>query len=377
MQIYLALLKFGVFNSILIGILFLINQKGNMVANRLFGLLICFLSAVVLENLLIISGEIFSFPHFFSVGSIMLFLVPPTVYFLQMNLVGIEKKMSVFSYLLHGLPFLFGALALLPLFLSSGAFKSRVIQEIYFDQIPIQRQYLAFSAINILQFGFYHFKALKIIRTKHQQLQTKKSVRHSLPWINRLLFLLNILMFAYLGLYISLVYTAIHNPFLMLVFLGILLMTIYITSFHLIKNPFYFSSYQGVYQRSTLKKEHSSVLTQKLEEVLDKQQAYLNPRLKLAELAEKLEVTPHQLSQYINQTKDYTFSQLLNSYRVRHAQQLLKEDKEKKLTILAIALDSGFSSQANFIKVFKEATRLTPSQYRKENKTFFDTDSTG
>jgi len=54
---------------------------------------------------------------------------------------------------------------------------------------------------------------------------------------------------------------------------------------------------------------------------------------------------------------------LLNRFRIRQAQEFLKDSGK---TITEIAFDSGFSSSQYFAKVFKGLTGITPSRYRQD-----------
>jgi AraC-like DNA-binding protein len=57
------------------------------------------------------------------------------------------------------------------------------------------------------------------------------------------------------------------------------------------------------------------------------------------------------------------FYNLVNEYRIKEVKDRLKSDKYKRLTILAIAYDSGFNSKSSFNTIFKEKTGQTPSEY--------------
>ena len=52
----------------------------------------------------------------------------------------------------------------------------------------------------------------------------------------------------------------------------------------------------------------------------------------------------------------------VNIKRIEHAMHLLRESDN---TILNIALQSGFNNTANFNRIFKKTTGLTPMNYRK------------
>jgi AraC-like DNA-binding protein len=51
---------------------------------------------------------------------------------------------------------------------------------------------------------------------------------------------------------------------------------------------------------------------------------------------------------------------------VEETKRLLKSEKSKDLTLFAIAIDSGFSSESVFYTNFKKYVGMTPNQYKKK-----------
>ena len=90
---------------------------------------------------------------------------------------------------------------------------------------------------------------------------------------------------------------------------------------------------------------------------------YLEPKLSLSQLAAKIGSNELYVSKAINQILKLSFNDYINQMRVKRAQTLMLESDK---AMLSIALDSGFNSKATFNRVFKQMTRLTPSQYRKQ-----------
>lgn len=118
------------------------------------------------------------------------------------------------------------------------------------------------------------------------------------------------------------------------------------------------------YERSTLDAESVAKYAELLVRTVEDGQLWLNPHLRLADLAEASGVSRHQLSQVLSRGFGRSFFEFVNAYRVREAaRQLLSEDLGDK-TMLAVAYDAGFSSKASFNRVFKESLGLTPSQFR-------------
>lgn len=120
------------------------------------------------------------------------------------------------------------------------------------------------------------------------------------------------------------------------------------------------------YANSSLKAETTNELWTSIESVMETEKLYRNPKLRLNDLAEKVDSSIHHVSQIINQKLDISFSDFVNHYRVKEAQALLVSPRAEEITIFAIALEVGFNSKTAFYNSFKKITGKTPSAYKKE-----------
>lgn len=111
-----------------------------------------------------------------------------------------------------------------------------------------------------------------------------------------------------------------------------------------------------------LSHKNTAQVEQMLAALLEKEAVYLNPNLTLNQLAEKLDTSTETLSFVINQKFDKNFRDLMNSYRV-NAVKLKLEQSDSGMSILDIALNSGFNSQASFYRAFKKFENMTPKAY--------------
>ena len=90
---------------------------------------------------------------------------------------------------------------------------------------------------------------------------------------------------------------------------------------------------------------------------------YLNPELSLETLSNCLKVNAEYLSGVLNGSLNMNFYDFINHYRIEEFKSQCKDPVRRKLTIIALAMDSGFNSKATFNRVFKKNTGLTPSEY--------------
>ncbi len=93
---------------------------------------------------------------------------------------------------------------------------------------------------------------------------------------------------------------------------------------------------------------------------------YLNThymkKITLESISEDFYISPYHLSRTFKKATGFTFTEYLNSLRIREAQRLLKESFSN---VSKIAEKVGYESQTHFGRVFKRITGLSPLQYRK------------
>ena len=97
--------------------------------------------------------------------------------------------------------------------------------------------------------------------------------------------------------------------------------------------------------------------------LMEAEKIYLNPLLKLEQVAELLGVTDRAVSNLLNQHIGKNFNDFINGYRIQAAQKMLADPTFRQYTIAAIAFESGFNSLATFQRCFKQFAGITPSQY--------------
>jgi AraC-like DNA-binding protein len=118
------------------------------------------------------------------------------------------------------------------------------------------------------------------------------------------------------------------------------------------------------YEKSTLSTEQAEAILQRLQAFMQSSKPYITPTLTLTALSKQLNVSSHHLSQVINEQLNKNFFEYINQFRVREAQRLLKDPKNRHLTLAAIGFEAGFNSVSSFNSIFKKITSSTPSQFQ-------------
>ncbi len=110
-------------------------------------------------------------------------------------------------------------------------------------------------------------------------------------------------------------------------------------------------------------------LGQRLLRLMEREQLYLDPELNLNALARALGEPPNRVSRAITAgLKAPNVNQLINTRRIAHARAMLSNPDHDTLSILQVALESGFNSIGPFNRAFKAATDRTPRDYRREQR---------
>jgi AraC-like DNA-binding protein len=65
----------------------------------------------------------------------------------------------------------------------------------------------------------------------------------------------------------------------------------------------------------------------------------------------------------LNQHLQKSFNEFVNGYRVEAFKQNIRQSRHDNRTILAMAFDAGFNSQATFQRAFRSNTGMSPREY--------------
>ena len=105
-------------------------------------------------------------------------------------------------------------------------------------------------------------------------------------------------------------------------------------------------------------------LMNRIFQLMETKHPYMNPELKVSDIADVLGVHRNTVSACINSQQGCTFSQFVNDYRLRHAQKLLLETSDMKIS--TVGMESGFANERSFFRSFKAATGQTPKEWKDQ-----------
>lgn len=123
----------------------------------------------------------------------------------------------------------------------------------------------------------------------------------------------------------------------------------------------------GAKQKKEVEPEDYELIRNQIAQLM-REEIYVDPSLNLTLLAKRLNKQPYLVSRVINDQFNKTFPELLLSYRIKKAEELLLSSLNKTYTVEGIAYESGFSTLSAFYTAFKKETGMTPTQFRKRNE---------
>ncbi|MBK7009839.1 MAG: AraC family transcriptional regulator [Saprospiraceae bacterium] len=106
-----------------------------------------------------------------------------------------------------------------------------------------------------------------------------------------------------------------------------------------------------------------TILKSQILVLFEQDKIFLDPNLSLGDLALRLKTNTSVLSAAINQGFDKNFNDFVNQYRIDEFLRNIKDPQNSHLTLLAVALDSGFNSKSTFNRAFKKMMGTSPREF--------------
>lgn len=362
----ISLLSFLItFQLLFVGIFLITHKKGNRRNNILLSTLFILIAWNMGDLTLQLNGVVLKWEFIKHIDSGFFLLFGPIIYLYAQGVIFRDFKLSI-GNLLHLIPYLLLTISLLSL----RNLTPVTSEEIIANDLPWQ-----IYLINILMYvhifvylGLCYkslWKYREIIKNKYSQID-----QINLDWLS---FSLNTFgLISFVSLAQSLIALTENRSAFMVTLILLLIFIFYFVNRVILKALRQPEIFAGITQNETSKYLGSNLTPSQIEAykkqlvvLLNTEKPFLNPQVSLTDLSEKLSVSTKHLSQVINQSFNLSFFDFVNSYRIKEAQQILKESKDDKLTVLEVMYEAGFNSKSSFNTAFKKETGQTPSQFRK------------
>ncbi len=360
-------------NFILSGILFF-RKSDNPTSSKILSVII-FIATLHLANLMVLDTNLDNlFPSILWLPYSYLAAVGPLIFLYTNSFVNSDFKMAK-KYIPHFIP---AAVELLFQVIQIANAANRNIlyynAPLYFHIVSVL--YL-WTAISI----FYYLRLSLLLINNHESwvLKNYSNLKDiTLAWLLKLISYYRILWMIWIPFILAfLLFFRFQLLYLIVVALLYFLMTIltYLT---------YWIGLEGLRRvnvvflkpeiTQSLNKNYNHLTTEEVKEYVQrielamvKEKLFLNENLSLRDLAKSVETDPNLVSFILNTGLKKNFYEFINSYRIEEVKARLNNPAYKHLTILGIALESGFNSKTSFNRVFKQLTGQTPSEFQKQS----------
>ncbi|MDH5717914.1 MAG: helix-turn-helix domain-containing protein [Spirochaetia bacterium] len=118
-----------------------------------------------------------------------------------------------------------------------------------------------------------------------------------------------------------------------------------------------------VFSKSRLLNINIEKAEKELKRLFEEEKLYLNEKLELKHIANKLSINIYQVSELINSRFQKHSNAFINHYRILEAQNIMRGQKD--YNIAKVCYQSGFNSYSVFHEAFKKETGMSPEEYRK------------
>lgn len=333
----------GAFNGFLLSVYFLFFNKTKTVATTFLGLLLLALSMRVGKSVLIFFHP--ETPKFiFQIGLNACFLIGPFGYYFLKSSVEQTKTISRNWLIIIGLQLI--SIVIL------GAFYS------YADHIFLWKRY--FIKGIYFQWFCYLIASAFLLKPIFKKWIYENLKPHE-KWLLTVYF--GSLMI-FVG-YILGIYDVFRGAYISgaLTFSFILYLVVFIFLYRK-KTDDLFAYETTKYAQKKIQNADALALIERLENVINEHEIYKNPDLKLHDLAQKINISGHQLSQLLNDNLGKSFPIFINEYRIKKACALIAADDRMKLE--ALAYEVGFNSKSTFFATFKKQMGTTPALFKAQ-----------
>lgn len=126
------------------------------------------------------------------------------------------------------------------------------------------------------------------------------------------------------------------------------------------------------YSKSKMDEKAAARIIGKLNECMETGKLYLNPDLKLQDVANAVGCNTGELSQVLNVFMNTGFTDFINQYRVDEFIKRIQDKSASKYTLASLSEQCGFSSRTSFFRSFKKLKGMSPAEYIKEHGIFIE-----
>ncbi|MEM9075734.1 MAG: helix-turn-helix domain-containing protein [Bacteroidota bacterium] len=351
--------------SLLISILFMVNPRGDRLANRIFALILILFSYDLFYSVLYSSRfNLILYTQLNFTFILLLSLYGPLFYF-YLRRVSYGKGL-VWKDLFHLLPFILLNLMYLRFFMLSTEKKIEVLLNGQYVDYTINSKWNYLIITTVL----FSYGILNLIGFR-KAYQGDFEMKIWIKYISRGFFLFTLAHVVFCSVtYLKPNFSGYSfDYFIPVVLVDLIGTVLYFAFIHPSVFHLRTSNKKLVtivkYGKSGLTKEFSLEMKEKLEVLMKSEKPFLNPEIRLDELAKMLDVSRNHASQIINEHFSMNFFEFINYYRIGVAKELLSS-RTRDVSVTDVAFQSGFNNRISFYKAFKKFEGTSPSEFKSK-----------
>lgn len=358
--IFNILIAFGAFQALFLATVFLMQPKKTL-AKKFFALFLIIEGFTLMERLLFETNLIADVPHLLGISYPINFIKPPILLFMAFAIANSQFRLRKI-HSLHLIFFLLILLMNIPLYMMSGTDKTAFATETMAALPDYASFNFYFSLTFFVNIGAYLFVAIRTLTKYRQHIKNNQLAN----WYSRILNLYSAALVLGLLYFILLPSGLIEIPLFNTI--SMLSMTFLIQS---IAYRFFMKSDILNQKNSLMASNMAQVIKdeKRIREKLEVEKAHLSDSLDLESFARSLDLPKKYVSDLINQKFGKSFKVLINEYRVEEAKAMMQSEKDSKVQLIDIGLESGFNNKVSFYRVFKQFTGKSPSEYLTDLRT--------
>ncbi len=373
-------------------------KKNSLPANKYLAILTTLFSLNFIQIYLEDSGFYRSFPHILYADASVALLYGPLIFFFVSSLAGRMEKFKII-HLAHFIPFVIHFLLILPFYIKTG--EAKIIAFERYTGTGLTHGYNALLTYFLKLIQYFSYIAVSSFIVKNF-VKTEKGARYK--WVYPMLllngFFVLILIILVTGhifyvFTLTIAYTRISYFWAALWIYAVTYMAMKHGDDFIRKKENAVSPQeihdlsedaseekqdeigndenqndedetgQEKYGKSKIPDDMLFVYKRQIETYINNKKPYHNSDLSIGLLADELGIPQNTLSQIINSCWGTNFQNFINTFRIEEAKAILK-DTTKDLNIIEAAFQAGFKSKSTFNTIFKKATGMTPTEYRRQ-----------
>ncbi len=352
--LFTVLVAFGTFQALFMAFVLLGGRRKGL-AKPLFAILLLIEGITLLERLLADTNLIESVPHLLGISYPISFIKPPLLLWTAKAVID-QKFRFVRKDLYHLTPFLLMFLLQLPFYLSPAEEKLAFVRD-FLEKVPTYTSFDFYLSLSFFAYiGIYLVLTLRLLRDYRKHIKNN----YLANWDYRILLLYTLVIGINLVYFLILPLGLLEAPVFHQISMLVMSLLIQSVAYSFFSQAEIFSQNVQV-DLSQLEERRRHEI--QIKTLFEDDKIHLDDTLNLDQFAARLDLPKKYVSDLINQSMGYSFKELLNSYRINEAIQMMRENQDPRKSLIDIAYSCGYTNKVSFYRSFKKKMGVAPSEY--------------